>query len=241
MTKSTPTNMYENARTWNPYRGCEFDCTYCETSFKRQAKRQKHICEKCYSFDPHEHPERLGKIPNSKIVFISGVGDISFADPAFVRRILGAIRRRNESGRKQTYYCQSKRPEFFQQFLTELPENVILVTTLETNRDDIYQGITEAPTVSERFRQFLRLDYPRKVVTLEPIMDFDLDVLASWIFEIMPEYVWVGYNSKKTPVLTEPSKAKTLQLIRRLERGGIPVKRKTIRESVQIQKGGAPS
>lgn len=42
-------NMYANARTWNPFKGCLFDCTCCEPSFQKQAKRQKQRCLDCYN------------------------------------------------------------------------------------------------------------------------------------------------------------------------------------------------
>ena len=38
---SEPSNMYAEAKTWNPFKGCAFDCVYCVPSFQRQAKRQK--------------------------------------------------------------------------------------------------------------------------------------------------------------------------------------------------------
>ncbi len=47
-----PSNMYAGAKTWNPFKGCQFDCTYCVPSFQRQAKRQLHNCQKCYGYTP---------------------------------------------------------------------------------------------------------------------------------------------------------------------------------------------
>lgn len=54
---------------------------------------------------------------------------------------------------------------------------------METNRDQGYERISKAPPPTERFRQFLALDYPRKVVTIEPVMDLDLDTFAGWVFD----------------------------------------------------------
>ena len=42
--------MYARAKTWNPLKGCLFNCPYCRPSFQRQAKRQKQCCVKCYSY-----------------------------------------------------------------------------------------------------------------------------------------------------------------------------------------------
>jgi len=64
---------------------------------------------------------------------------------------------------------------------------VILVTTLETNRDAGYGEVSKAPVPSERYRQFLDLEYPRKVITAEPLLDFDAEVFADWMAKIKPE------------------------------------------------------
>jgi len=162
--KAKHTNMYEEAKTWSPFKGCKFDCTYCIPSFQAQAKRQKHLCSECYRYEPHEHPERLAKIPNAKIVFVCGNADISFCKPEYVRKIIEAIRSRNVKKPGTVYYFQTKNPGYLAQFVDEFPENVILVTTLETNRDEGYGDVSKAPPPSVRYAQFKALAYPRKVV-----------------------------------------------------------------------------
>ena len=226
-TKQATTHMYAAAETWNPFKGCEFDCAYCMPSFQRQAKRQKHLCEDCYRYVPHEHPERLSKIPKAEIVFVCGNGDISFADPAYVHRIIDAIWTRCVRG---TFYVQTKRPEFLRPYLGLLPPRVMLVTTLETNRDDGYGLVSKAPPPTERFRQFLDLDWPRKVVTIEPAMDFDVDVFAGWITNIGPKCVWLGLNSRPAEVrLPEPTPEKLRAFTGILIGHGIPVRGKSLR------------
>lgn len=223
-------NMYKNTKTWNPFKGCRFDCTYCKPTFKKQAKRQKRRCMDCYSFVPHYHPERLTKIPSSDIVFVCGNADISFCDPDYTRQIVEAIKQHNRRCPHKIYYFQSKRPEYFGQFLTDFPGNVILVTTLETNRDDGYQLVSKAPVPSERFKQFMNLEYSRKVVTIEPLLDFDVKVFVERILLIKPEYVWIGFNSRPNQVsLPEPSNKKVLAFIRNLRMAGTEVRGKTMR------------
>ena len=115
-----------------------------------------------------------------------------------------------------------------------IPPNVILVTTLETNIDEGYQEAVSpfAPLPSERYQQFRELIHPRKVVTIEPIMEFDARTFAMMIIALAPEYVWIGYNSRPKQVhLPEPSLAKTMRLIADIEAAGIPVKRKNMREA----------
>ena len=174
-------NMYADAKTWNPFKGCKFDCTYCAPSFQRQSKRQKNRCADCCTYTPHCHEDRLDKIPSAPIIFVCGNGDIAFCPPDFTRRIIERIVEHNMRARHKTYYLQSKEPSYFEPFLDDLPDNVILLTTLETNRDAGYEAISKAPPPSVRYQQFKALDYPRKVVTIEPLLDFDLRTFAAWI------------------------------------------------------------
>lgn len=220
------TNMYEATKTWSPFKGCSFDCTYCRPTFQRQAKRQKRLCGKCYDYAPHCHPERLGKIPNAPIVFVAGNGDLAFCPPEFMCAILLAVQNHSERHPSVTYYLQSKRPEYFEPFLRLLPPSVVLVTTLETNRNLGYGLISKAPPPGERYEQFRALDWPRKVVTVEPVLDFDGIELASMIVQLNPEYVWLGFNSRpREVVLPEPSLEKMLRLENDLLACGVPVKR----------------
>jgi hypothetical protein len=229
--------MYVGARTWNPFVGCEFDCIYCTPTFKAQAKRQRANCQHCYDYTPHFHSVRLDRIPNSEIVFVAAAGDISFCPRERTRDILEAIHRRNrrQTGLPnrpgwQTYYLQSKRPEYFAGLEPLLPRNVVLVTTLETNRNDGYEEISKAPPPSERYAQFAALEWPRKVVTIEPLLDFDPDDFASALRLLRPEYVWIGFNSRPRAVeLPEPSERQVADLLRLLERAEIPVRRKDLR------------
>lgn len=233
--------MYKNTKTWNPFKGCRFDCVYCEPSFKRQAKRQMHNCTDCYNYVPHYHPERLkpSKIPSLQTIFVCGNSDISFCRKQYMFQIIEVIKRRNKlesiKRRKKwrpekTYYFQSKRPDYFEPFLSDLPNNAIILTTLETNRDKGYRQISKAPVPTVRYKQFLSLDYPRKVVTIEPVMDFDLDVFVDWIKSIDPEYVWLGYNSKPKQIqLTEPDEEKMFRFIIELKKNKIHIKGKELR------------
>ena len=223
-------NMYAEAKTWNPFKGCRFDCIYCTPSFQRQSKRQKHLCQDCYTYTPHCHEDRLHKIPSAPIIFVCGNADLSFCPPDFTRRIVQRIVEHNARAPYKTYYLQSKRPACFEPFLADLPGNVILLTTLETNRDQGYRKVSKAPPPSKRYRQFRALDYPRKVVTIEPVLDFDTEVFFGWIRDLHPNYVWIGYNSKPGSVtLPEPSPDKLRGFIGMLIEAGIEIRGKELR------------
>jgi len=222
--------MYElSVRQWNPFVGCGYDCSYCKSSFQRQVKRQKNRCMSCYKYRPHIHPDRLtNSIPNTKkdkFIFTCSSGDISFCPTPFLERIIGRIQEQPH----KTFLIQSKNPITFER--VDFPANVILGTTIETNRDKLYDGISKAPKPSKRYRDLLRIDHPRKMVTIEPVIDFDLDVMVRWMKNIDPCMVWLGYDSKKNH-LPEPSDKKFGSLHRTLKEVGIRVILKTVRERI---------
>lgn len=227
-------NMYLSVKTWNPFVGCLYDCVYCKQSFQRMVKRvyfcQGKKCLGCRDFKPHEHPDRLeGRLPTAEILWPCAHGDISFAKPEFVKQIIGKV---NAENHYMQVYWQSKNPSCFRRFLGQLPANSVLLTTLETNRDNGYELISKAPRPSIRAKAFAELDWPHKVVTIEPVYDFDPDVLLSWLIKIAPQAIWIGYNSKnpKALGLAEPSNQKVSDFLRRVAESGIEIKRKHFRE-----------
>ena len=54
-------------------------------------------------------------------------------------------------------------------------------------------------------------------VSIEPILDFDVDVLVSWIKQINPEFVSIGADSKSHN-LPEPPAWKVKKLIEELKK-----------------------
>ena len=221
-------NMYAlSIKQWNPFVGCEFDCSYCESSFQRQAKRQKQRCLKCYKYTPHTHPDRLTDyIPKTKeneFIFACASGDISFCPTPFLNKIIKRI----EKDKNKTFLIQSKNPKTFQRVI--FPQNTILGTTIETNRDKLYDGISKAPKPSKRYKDFLKIEHPSKMITIEPVVDFDLGVMVKWVKDIKPCMVWLGYDSKKND-LPEPSYEKFMNLKKTMEQVGIKVILKTVRE-----------
>jgi len=229
------THMYAETKTWNPFVGCLHDCIYCRFSFQQQLKRWgKHNCQLCYGFKPHYHVERLHRIPSAKIIFVCGDGDIAFCDSGFLEAIVDSISAHNRRCPYKTYYFQSKNWQFADRVLWFLEKknikNAIILETLETNRDEGYKNISKAPPPTKRHSKFLELNYSRKVITIEPLLDFDLNAFFEMVVKAEPEYVWMGYNSKPNRVrLPEPSLKKTAQLIEMLKASGIEVRGKNLR------------
>ena len=73
------------------------------------------------------------------------------------------------------------------------------------------------------------LDWSKKHVSIEPIMDFDLYELFGWVHSIEPMIVSIGYDNYNAN-LSEPSIEKTIELIKMLEHF-VRVEKKTIRKA----------
>lgn len=225
-------NMYGGVKTWNPHVGCKFQCVYCIPSFQRMVRRvyfcQGKTCTDCRDFLPHEHPDRLARgIPGGKVIWPCAHGDVTFARSEFITQVIEETRKYPE----REFYWQSKNPSCFNQYLRLFPQpGTILLTTIETNRDEGYDRISKAPMPSVRCKAFRDLDWPRKIVTIEPILEFDQEIFFQWLTEIAPEAIWIGYNSKPASVqLPEPEPAKTIAFIQELKEAGFNVREKTMR------------
>ena len=221
-------NMYSDSIfQWNVCVGCNFFCEYCKKSFQAQMKRQMpkfdengvqyRGCQKCYDYEPHFHEERLDinfnkkKYETSGDTFIWAIssGDIACMNPEWIQQIINKIKEYPH----RTFFMQTKDPSCFYQYT--FPENMLLGITLET--DQYHSKITNAPNPFFRYITFADLPFPRKVVTIEPIMDFDFYRFLAWIRIIGPERVYIGYDTKKCN-LREPSLRKTLRFISELKK-----------------------
>lgn len=228
-------NMYDNAETWNPQKGCLYQCSYCVPTFQRQSKRWgKKNCRECYDFEPHFHPERLDRIPSSDIVFVCGSGDISFVEALNMQQIIDAMIGHYEKHPDRTFYVQTKFPFALNPWLGLFPPNVVILTTLESDLS-VFGGrpyrdfVSRAPPPSVRAGQFFLLDYPRKGVTIEPVMDHT-DLLAYSVIKINPEFVYIGFNTRPNEVeLPEPSEERVLRTVELLQEAGIVVRFKDMR------------
>lgn len=187
-------------------------------------------------FLPHEHLEVLGKRPpptkEGQFVTVGMNGDISFCDIVAFCAILRYIKLWSGT----TFLLQSKNPDFFNTFI--IPDNVIICTTLESNRTEFhdsdygsYDSISTAPNVNKRLYAMHRIT-SRKAITIEPILDFDVDILFHTVLDLNPEFVWIGYDSHpKRNKLPEPKLEKTQEFINELIYAGISVRQKLIRRA----------
>lgn len=200
--------MYsDSVYQWNVWVGCGFKlkCVYCKKSFQAQMRRQINNCEKCGNYIPHFHEDRITKeycdkhfpkkIEGDEFIWVGSSGDISFIDDHSMFEILETIREYPHL----TFFFQTKNPKWFQFY--DFPKNVILGITLESNIH--YPLISSAPKPWKRAADFYFVCHPRKRVTIEPILRFDLRKLLAWVRDINPEIVYIGYDSRKNN-LPEP-------------------------------------
>ncbi len=182
--------------TWNPIRGvCDFGCSYCYMRrFDLPALR----------LDVKSMKEDLGKdnfifVGSGTDMWCPGVPDV------WIREVMRKCRKfpGNE------YLFQTKDPKRMTNWIFGFPR--YLGTTIETNRKN---DISKAPDVESRAFGMNELKGlgERTMVTIEPIMDFDLTEMVDLVRLCQPSWVNIGADSKGSG-LPEPEPEKIEQLI----------------------------
>lgn len=197
---------------------CPHKCQYCYVSdirFGRPVKYQ----------GPIRLIEKELEVPyrKNKIIFIENCNDLFAEDVdfGFIDSILAHCRDWPENN----YVFQTKNPERIAGFIDQFPQNTLIGTTIETNRDTYPMSL--APSPGARMQAMVHLqDYSfREFVTIEPILDFDVPILSDWICLINPEFVNIGADSKGHG-LPEPANRKIEELIMNLIASGIEIREK---------------
>jgi hypothetical protein len=119
------------------------------------------------------------------------------------------------------FLFQSKNPKRFCDF--DFPKLSILCTTIESNRD--YPGMSLAPKVMERTEGLSAATEIKNLpgmITIEPVINFDVKELLDMILYVGPYQVNIGSDSKRNK-LPEPTWDKIEELIRGLRQSGIAV------------------
>jgi DNA repair photolyase len=213
--------------TWNPISGCLYNCDYC---WARDLATTKLKNSHRYSqgFKPRlnekEFHSRFGK---GEVIFVSDMGDMfgKFTPTHWIKQVLDHIRKFPEAD----FLFMTKNPNRYLELLPQIPENTILGATIETNSDEIVQTdkLSTAPLPSQRYEAMNALDWSRKMVSIEPILDFDLNPFTKWIEDINPFIVYVGYDNYNHK-LREPNLRQTIELMNKLSEISLVI-RKTIR------------
>jgi protein gp37 len=210
-------------KTWNPIIGCLHNCSYCWA--KRFALERLSNTEKYKDgFAPKLAENELNKRFRNQFVFVSDMGDLfgEWVSKEWIVRVIAATKNSPSSD----FLFLTKNPSRYKEFVHLCRKNIVLGATIETNRS---HDFSKAPPVAERAKAMIDLQYDRKFLSIEPIMDFDLQILVGWIEEIAPIQVAVGYDNWNNR-LPEPSLTKTFQLIERMN-GFTKVRERKLREA----------
>ena len=201
-------NMYPwVTHTWNPIKGrCPHDCSYCY--MKRFPQPELH-------FDRKELKTNLG---SDNTIFVGSSCDM-WAEEIPGEWIQEIIEYIFDEYWDNAYLFQSKNPKRFFDFIDSFHDETTIGTTLETNRDT--SNISKAPKPQARVPWMWELTDRKyqefeRMVSIEPIMDFDLVEFSMMIRNIHPDFVSIGADSKGHN-LPEPSKENTLKLIDELK------------------------
>jgi len=212
--------------TWNPVIGCKHGCYKDRCWASLLARKMSHLERYSEGFQtPKLIKEELTRsFPRDMVVFVTSMGDLwgRFVPDSWIEQVLLATR--NSPG--TIFFFETKNPARYMSFLSLLPKKAILSSTIETNRTYV---LSKAPPVEERFKAMESLPWPSKHVSVEPIVDFDLEIMVEWMRRVKPIIVSVGYDNYGNR-LTEPALDKTLQFIQEL-RSFTNVELKTIRNA----------
>lgn len=203
--------MYEFiTHTWNPIKGrCYHDCAYCYMKSIVPNPQPIHLDES----------ELRGIFQRDQFVFIgSSTDDFASDVPSeWISKVLDfcvQATAQQTDGLKTRFLIQTKNPERILEFI-EHPlfkkQRGVVCTTIETNRH--YPDImNNAPTPEKRAEAMAKIAEHgiKTFVTIEPIMDFDLDEMVALIKLCNPEQVNIGAESSRTIQMPEPKKASQL-------------------------------
>ena len=218
--KKSKGNMYSWVSNCHSHLGgqCKHHCSYCYVQdIEKRNKSGRYVGP--VRLIEEEFNVNYGK---GKTIFVEHMNDLFAKDvpTEWIMRIIGHTLQWPEN----TYVFQTKNPARFMDFIvTSIPQNSILGTTIESNR--IYEGLSEAPTPEERMLAMsdTRLKDYRRFLTLEPILDFDVDILASWVDKIRPNFLNLGADSKGHGLI-EPTVEKIMALTEKLKEYGIELR-----------------
>ena len=199
-------NMYSFIDyTWNPLAGqCPHRCSYCST---KKYLRFPVISEK-YSGKLRIIKSEFKNLKSNKKIFVCSQNDLfaSSVPDIIISDILLHCRKYPEN----TYLFQSKNPARFLSYA--FPENSILCTTIESNRNiDNYN----VPTMINRavaIRDLFDYPYYKTMVTIEPIMDFDLKEMVELIDIARPNIIHIGAVTGNNKI-QEPSTENVCRLV----------------------------
>ena len=199
-------NMYSFlTHTWNPVKGkCGYCCSYCYV--KRVAKRFG--TEQSVPYFDEKALNALINVRNGYVFVCSSI-DLFHKDVPYewIERVMGITE--NNPAFDNRYLWHTKNPERTLGFQSRFEERDMLCVTIESNRN--HADVSKAPLPANRFGSLFEWEKPW-MLTIEPIMDFDLDIFKTLILRNKPVQINIGADSGGNK-LPEPAREKIEELI----------------------------
>lgn len=197
--------------TWNVVKGkCPHACKYCYMNQERLNPRR---------FDKAELKTDLEK---DLYIFVGSSNDMWAEDmpDGWISLILYKCLANPDN----KYLFQTKNPKGFIKHLPELKRlGAVLCVTIESNCE--YPEYHNAPDIAERVEVMGEISNVlecRTMVTIEPIMDFDIGDFIVDLIDISPDYINIGADSKRHK-LPEPPKEKIIEFISALKEANLNI------------------
>jgi len=181
-----------------------------------------HDCKYCYMKEFEQHPIRLNEkalrenLGSGNFIFFGSSTDM-FANDVPSDWIIKTLEHCKKYPNNR-YLFQTKNTIRLYEFKSYFNEmHVVLGTTIESNRvHKDFMGNTIHPAIrAQQLVDFKTTDKLKKMVTIEPIMDFDVEELTNLIKICEPEWINIGADSKNHN-LPEPSPEKIRALIKNI-------------------------
>jgi len=218
--RKTTGNMYEFiTHIWNPVKGrCGYDCSYCYVKriAKRFGKKQHDLSIDMEGLNANLGSENYIFVCSTRDLFFSS-GDLKRHHLEILNITIGKMLERAKLFPGNKYLWHTKNPARALEFQSLFGDNDMLCVTVETNRWQHDTPITKAPHPAKRFNALREWKKPW-MLTIEPVMDFDLKDFIALIGATgnMPIQVNIGADSGRNN-LPEPSPEKLRALIDWLE------------------------
>lgn len=227
-------NMYDFiTHSWNTIKGrCLHDCSYCYMKKRNDNLPKVHL-------DSDEFKTDLG---DGLFIFVGSSIDLFANDipEDWILLTLDHCYNANNKlfGEKNKYMFQSKNPRRIIDFLKHpVFQDSVICTTIETNKW-IPKVMNGSPRIEDRvsaMEEIAMLGY-KTYVTVEPIMQFDMDEMIECIRRCKPIQVNFGKNTNWKVRIPQPKGEKGKILIKKLIREVAKFTDKVVIKS-NLQKG----
>lgn len=208
--KKATGNMYPPeicTHLWKPILGkCPHQCSYCSIGVINHRYgnewRAQRLDEKCFT-DIFDKAKRVF-VANSTDMFAKAVPE------EWILRVFNYCLKFEAT----SFLYQTKNPARLLKYIDLIKNNDVLACTFESNRE---HQVSQAPKISDRFDAFEKKLPCKKMITIEPVLDFDSEIFLALLCKMAPDQIAIGADSKKCR-LPEPSKEKLESLLAEMEK-----------------------